>query len=147
MNTTTAQTLAAAWGDISTTPGVKECSYDHMGLWKVEYDGCTYAVGTEEEANDAAAEYIRESLWAFNPDFLANYAAGPMRAKWIKEIVGDRCEDANDDITEMVSDRIKELIDDAIAADGIGHFLNSYDGDSEDVTSPSGERLIIVRVG
>lgn len=139
-------TLALAWDDITKTPDVEEARHQHGDLWTVEYDGCTYAIGTEDEARAAAEAYIKDTLWAFRPEFLAQYATGTMRARWIEEIIGDRCEDANDDITDIIGDNLADLIDDAISSDGLGHFLNTYDGEHEEVTSPAGDRLIIVRV-
>jgi hypothetical protein len=138
--------LALAWEDITQTPDVEECARDHLGLWQVKFDGCTYAIGTEEEAEEAAAEYIRESLWAFRPEFLCDYAPSCMRPEWIQHIIGDRCESANDDVLDMVGDNLDELISNAIAADGIGSFLMTYDDEHHEARSPSGERLIIVRV-
>jgi hypothetical protein len=138
--------LALAWDDITQSPGVKECAHGHMGLWQVTYDGCTYAIGTEAEAEAAAAEYIKDTLWAFRPEFLCDYINGPMRPEWLSQIIGDRCEDSNSDVTDMVGDNIYELISDAIAADGIGHFLMTYDNEYDETMSPAGERLVIVRV-
>jgi hypothetical protein len=138
--------LALAWDDITQTPGVEECTRAHMGLWQVTYDGCTYAIGTEAEAEAAAAEYIKDTLWAFRPEFLCDYAPSCMRAEWIEQIIGDRCESANDDVTDMVGDNLDELISDAIAVDGIGHFLMTYDGEWYEAISPAGERIVIVRV-
>jgi hypothetical protein len=41
---------------------------------------------------------------------------------------GDKCEDANDTIAAMITD-MDEFIEDAICADGRGHFMNFYDGE------------------
>lgn len=86
-------------------------------------------VYTEEEADEAAADYIRESLWAFNADFLAAYMPEGIDAREIEAIRGDRCEDANPAFLALVADRQADLIRDAIAADGRGHFLSGYDGE------------------
>jgi hypothetical protein len=69
-----------------------------------------------------------------------------MRPEWIQHIIGDRCESANDDVQDMVGDNIDELISDAIATDGVGHFLMTYDGEHDEAISPAGDRLVIVRV-
>jgi hypothetical protein len=39
-----------------------------------------------------------------------------------------KCEDANETIAALITD-IDEFIEDAICADGRGHFLNGYDGE------------------
>jgi hypothetical protein len=38
-------------------------SYDHYGLAIFSFNDMEIAIGTDEEADQAAAEYIKESLW------------------------------------------------------------------------------------
>ena len=52
---------------------VKE-SYDHYGLKIYSYAHLEYAVGTDEEADQAAAEDIKQSLWAFNASFIIDHS-------------------------------------------------------------------------
>ena len=52
---------------------------------------------------------------------------GQTLEEYIKELQG-RYEDGNDDIYRLLSDP-QEFVDDAISADGRGHFLSSYDGE------------------
>lgn len=138
--------LALAWDDITQTPDVMEYKYGHMGMWCVEYDDCDYAIDTEAVATKAVTEYIRERLWAFRPDFLERFAPDGVDADMIKHMIGDRCEDANDQVTRLVGNRLDDLVDEAISEDGIGHFLNSYDDDYKEVTTSGGNKLIVVRV-
>lgn len=145
INLDTLTTLARAWDDITTTPEVEECPHDRYGLWTVEYDGRTYAIGTEEEADAAAREYIKESAWAFRPEFVAQYCAGSITAEHVRRIIGDDCEDANDVVLDLLED-FDTFAAAAINGDGIGHFLSSYDGESYEITSPCGDRLVVVRV-
>lgn len=100
------------------------------------YDDCLYDVGaaeylilTDAEADERAADYIRETLWAFNAEFLSAYMPEGIDADEIDAIRGDRCEDANDAMVALVNatGSMDDLIRDAIAADGRGHFLGGYD--------------------
>ena len=87
-----------------------------------------YLVLTDEEADMKAADYIRETAWAFNKSFL------DCHSKSISEldektfsIIQDSCESANKAILAMIDD-VEHFIEDAILADGRGHFLGNYDG-------------------
>src|SRR5688572_8191484 len=63
------------------------------------YDECEidgHLILTDDEADGRAAEYIRETLWAFNADFLAGYMPVGIGADEVNAIRGDRCEDANE---------------------------------------------------
>ena len=100
-----------------------------------ETGSATYKVFTDEEADKAAAEEIKNSLWAFIPQFILEHtkvyrnltnseqktfcdALGEMQAKL--------CESANPLVEALIED-IEEFIYDAIAADGRGHFIAWYD--------------------
>lgn len=90
-------------------------------------NGGEYLVLTDDEADERAAEYIKESLWAFNPGFLAQHSSAPEEAF---QAIADngKCEDNNNTIEQMIDD-IQDFIEDAISEDGRGHFMSSYDGD------------------
>jgi hypothetical protein len=99
-----------------------------------EYDESTFTVGkqeylvlTDEESDERAAEYIKESLWAFKPDFLASYTKLPEK---IFTMLSDECEDANDSIKALVERSpggLEGFVEQAISADGRAHFLNTDD--------------------
>lgn len=95
-----------------------------------------YRVLTDEEADTAVEEYIRETLWAFNPEFLTQYVLdGQVGPEALKCMVGDRCEDANPPLLALVGDNLPQLIEGAVEADGRGIFLGGYDfeeNESED---------------
>src|SRR6266487_3168936 len=87
-----------------------------------------YLVLTDSEADDRAADYIKDSLWAFNASFLAGFTGLPQE---VFEALQDKCEDANDTFYELVARSdggSKGFIEEAISADGRGHFIPSYDG-------------------
>lgn len=91
-----------------------------------------YMVLTDDEANEKAAEYIKDSLWAFNASFLASYTDLPEE---VFTAMQDKCEGANDAFYALVSRAdggLEGLIEEAISADGRGHFLNTYDGNENE---------------
>jgi len=93
-----------------------------------EVNGREYRVLTDEEADGAAADYIRESVWAFNAAFLSQFTGMPAA---MFEAVQDQCEGANDAILKCIerAGGIKAFAQAAIRADGRGHFLSPYDGE------------------
>lgn len=104
--------------------------------------------GKEQEIED----YIKESLWAFNAEFIidhmSNYEFANNREhnaiiKAIKEMQQELCESANPLIAAMISD-IDEFIEDTVSADGAGHFLSLYDGEEHEF-SYDGEVYYIYR--
>jgi hypothetical protein len=95
-----------------------------------ENDTKEFLVLTDSEANQRCEAYIRDSLWAFNANFLLGYINGVEGSKIeeaIKKMQCELCEDANELIFAMVEPRLDELISDAIGCDGRGHFLAGYD--------------------
>lgn len=117
----------------------KVAAYKHYGLDVHELDANhTYAVGTDEQADAAAREYVRDSLWAFKPEFLARYMPDGIDAEIITIIVEKKYEDATELFARLIGDKLGELIDDAIASDGRGHFLASYDSEERDCKDVEG---------
>lgn len=92
-----------------------------------------YMVLTDDEADERAREYIEQSLWAFRPGFLANMTDMPYQAF---EKLSELCESANDLVLAIVEKTcgLDELVEEAISADGRAHFLNTYDGNEDEVT-------------
>jgi hypothetical protein len=97
-------------------------------------DGGEWLVLTDEEANDRAASYIRDSVWAFNASWIADYTPNGIDEDTVKAIQGDRCEDANAPLTALIEAGrgMKDFIEDSIGADGRGHFMSSYDGEEHE---------------
>ena len=89
-----------------------------------------YLVLTDAEANVNALEHIKDSLWAFNAYFLAGYCELPIE---VFKALQPQCESANDAILALIErtpdGSVEDFADDAISADGRGHFISSYDGD------------------
>lgn len=103
-----------------------------------------YLVLTDDEADKKAAEYIEESVWAFNPDFIISHSSLPYEAiEMIKNFQTIKCEDANETILALITD-FDDFVSDAISADGRGHFLSFYDGEENEETV-NGETYYIYR--
>lgn len=105
-----------------------------------------YMCLTDSEADDKAAESIKDSLWAFNPSFLASETG--LDEEIFKAIADNgKCEDNNDMIynTIVKLGNMDEFIQAAISADGRGHFLNTYDGNENEETV-NGETFFIYRM-
>ena len=102
-----------------------------------EAEGGEYLVLTDVEADIAVKQIIKEDLWAFNASFIVrhfkNYAElsqnkVEVSIKSLSKMQAELCESANPIIEALVSN-MSRFIDDAVEADGRGHFLASYDGD------------------
>ena len=89
-----------------------------------------YLVLTDDEADREAADAIRDSVWAFQAWFIASHCPNGIDEDHIATLRGDSCEDCNDAMVALVEagNGMDRFIEDAIGADGRGHFLNHYDG-------------------
>lgn len=101
----------------------------------VDYVG-EYLVLTEEEANEKAKEEILNSLWAFRPEFIIEHIKNyddldsyqlKSAIKALEEAQKKSCESLNGLIFALIDD-IDLFIENAIEADGRGHFISWYDG-------------------
>lgn len=117
-----------------------------------QYDKCLFVAGRQEflvltdgEADTRAAEYIADSLWAFNPSFLESYMPATDITAGMLQTIGEKCEDGNPLMLALVGDRLDDLTEDAISADGRGHFLNTYD-DEEAEYQHNGRTWYVYRI-
>ena len=93
-----------------------------------------YLVLTDKESNKKCAEYIKDSLWAFNASFIIEHSKLPYEAlKMVKSFQEQKGEDANDTIEALIED-MDEFIEDAISADGRGHFNSPYNSNEYEET-------------
>lgn len=102
-----------------------------------EIIGQEYKVLTDEEADKEAADYIKDSLWAFNADFILQHTSiyeettdreDQEIIKALQMVQSSICESCNALVKALISD-IDQFIYNAINADGRGHFLSSWDGE------------------
>lgn len=99
----------------------------------MEFDvsgGRTYAVMTGPEADKYADDRIRETVWAFRSEWLADYVPEGITAEHISAMRGDSCESFNDPMTALIEAGagMDEFVSACISADGRVHFLDTYDG-------------------
>ena len=96
-----------------------------------EVENREYMVLTDEEADQVASDYINESVWAFNSDFIIRHCDvldyDDASEKVVKAIQ-EQCESGNEAMKKLIND-MDEFVQDAIEADGRGHFISSYNGE------------------
>ncbi len=111
--------------DIAKTPWG---TFNYANLEHGEYE-----VLTDSEADDRAKAYILDSLWAFNPSFLAG-ETGIDEDVYQAIANNGKCESNNDAILSLIKGTgdVDDFVDSAIGADGRGHFLNTYDGEENE---------------
>lgn len=106
-------------------------NHDYFGLKTIETDdGAEYAVGTKAQAEKAAKAYILDSLWAFRAEFIARICKlSTKEAEAIKKMQAEMSEDANPLVQRIIGEKnLGRFVKEAIRADGLAHFLASYDG-------------------
>jgi hypothetical protein len=85
-----------------------------------------WIVLSDDDADERAGEAIRESLWAFRTDFLRRHVTSVDALEALDTVRERLCERATPLVLALIDD-VDYLIEDAIRADGRGHFLAGYD--------------------
>ena len=105
---------------------------DSLTKWD-EYDTPEgeFRVLTDDEAEEALLDSIRESAWAFNSSFLSSFTELPEE---VFTALQPQCEGANEAILALIAqgDGLEAFAEEAVTWDGRGHFLNHYDGTEEE---------------
>lgn len=107
-------------------------SHDHYGLTVYSQGSHEYAIGDDDEADEAAKKNIEDSAWAFNKSFLSGFCDLPEE---VFEALQPRCESSNEAVLSLInkSGGLDEFARQAISSDGRGHFMSSYDGEENEV--------------
>jgi hypothetical protein len=105
--------------DLALEPNI---TYESNDIYS--FDGEEYMILTDDEADEKVAEYIKETVWAFNPSFLSCHSGID---EDVFKLLQEKCESANEAILKLIKD-FDHFVEDAVASDGRGHFLSSYDG-------------------
>ena len=111
-----------------------DVSPSRYGDDRFDAGGGEYLVLTPDEAQELALDQCRELAWAFNADFLAGYLPEGMREALEALRSADLCESANDAVLALLGDNAERAFMDAIACDGVAHFLAHYDGEELSAT-------------
>lgn len=115
--------------------------------------GKEFLVLTEKEANEKAREELLNSLWAFNADFILRHSKNynlmhnfekKAALDALKDAQAKSCESLNGLMFAIIDD-INKFIDDAITADGRGHFISFYDGEEHE-EELNGKAYFIYRI-
>lgn len=104
-----------------------------------EYGVESYLVLGEQEVNEYIKERILNDLWAFNAEFILSHSRIEVDEhneakilKALKMVQEKLCEDATPLIRALLENE-EEFIEDAIDADGRGHFLSGYDSKEDEI--------------
>ena len=113
---------------------IDEEKHTHYGLQVFSCGSKEWAIGDDSECDDAVAEYIKDSAWAFNSDFIASACNIPELDKALVHYQEKACESANPMILALINKTcgLDEFVEQAVSADGRGHFLASYDGEEQE---------------
>ena len=119
-----------------------ECDYTELEQQKYGHYGLTqfgdYAIGTDEEADAAAKDYIKNSLWTFNSEFIIEQCKLPWSMEnMFRTWQSEKCEDCNDDLEDIIERLcgLDEFVNAAIQSNGRGHYLGTYDDCENEVHS------------
>jgi hypothetical protein len=110
----------------------KMADIEQVGESTFKAEGAEFMVLTDAEADKEAAEYIKDSLWAFNADFIIGECGLDFSGvDSLKAMQEKSCESANDFILSLVEKTcgLESFVESAISADGRGHLIGFYDGE------------------
>jgi len=88
-----------------------------------------YLIYTDDEADEAVYNYIKESVCFFRSDFIAAHAE-------VDEEVIKKLQELHENSNQAIKSLIKDFdhfVNDAVLCDGRAHFLSSYDGEENEV--------------
>lgn len=110
---------------------LSDISHEGGNRWTVQRT--EYLAGTDEDMTKELADNIRESVWAFNAEFIAAHCSVDIDTEMIKMWQEQKCEYANDAILRLIDD-FDEFVEDAKGADTRANFLNRGDGTEDKAT-------------
>lgn len=98
---------------------------------ELDFDGQEWTICTYTEAEKRAKDYILDSVWAFNASFISSHSG--IDSDIIAAVqANDKCESNNDLLLKIINDK-DYFVSDAIGCDGLGHFLNTYDEECQEL--------------
>lgn len=115
------------------TDEITESEYYDNGF---SYGNQEYLVLTDEEADEKAREEIRETLWAFDANFIMAHAKNynemsdyeyRSAVDSLSRAQRSACENLNGLVFAIIED-FDDFVESAVMTDGRGHFIAGYDG-------------------
>jgi hypothetical protein len=101
-----------------------------LGDNRFECEGEEYMILTDLEADSKCYDAVTDSLWSFRPSFILDHVSGVDNTVELQNALADMqdrlCDNSNALIKVMIDD-LYDFVNDAVAADGRGHFLAFYD--------------------
>jgi hypothetical protein len=88
-----------------------------------------YLVYTDDEADEAVYNYIKESVCFFKSDFISAHCN-------VDQEVISKLQELHENSNQAIKSLIKDFdhfVNDAVLCDGRAHFLSSYDGEENEV--------------
>lgn len=110
---------------------------DYDELTETELDN--WLLVDVDEREEELQNNIENSVWAFNPTFLACFTKLPEE---IFKALQDQCEGANDTVMALIQSNgphhskkqnFEAFCEEATLYDGYGHFLSPYDGEEHEI--------------
>ena len=135
----------AAWLGVDESE-ITEARSDCYGLTVLEIGQDSYAVGDDSQAYWACKEYLKEAVWSFNGNFIAEVCGLPAElGEVFSGYAHKECESANPALLALVKRTcgLDSFVSRAVRDCGRGHFLAHYDGDEIDL----GNGLFAYRIG
>ncbi len=134
-----------------TTNKASKTDWKHYGLTIFQLGNQEWIIGTKKQFARIASESIKEELWAFKAEYLSEFLERKncFQVTWsvrgwqkfintLRQMQEKMCEDANPIIRAFLGSHLEDFVDSAINSDGIGHFINSYDGELHETKSIDG---------
>ena len=123
--------------------------YDYYGMYEFEYGGAEYAVGTDEAADEAAAERTRNLLDdigydGFSPGFMDDYVDGDAVADYMEDWFYDDMNEAPEDYLDDDDREISKEAEDRL--DALDEDIGELQEQLEEVESESDEEEIVDRI-
>jgi sugar/nucleoside kinase (ribokinase family) len=91
-----------------------------------------YHIMTDEHADEVVVECIRDSAWAFRPEFLETMTEIPAA---VYSLLGEQCENSNDAVLTLIEKTcgFDEFARQVVLIDGRGQFIAHYDGEEIEI--------------
>lgn len=118
--------------------------YYGLSVFEIESDRQGFpeewVICSESQAYKIAQGKVLDDLWAFNADFIidflkvkkpeiCNKETAQVLCEAIVQFQEKMCESAQPIIKALIEPHLDKFIESAIEADGIGHFVSSYDSE------------------